>query len=61
MINLKVQYVILTASNAVQILNIGESCFPLLLLDSNVGCQIENMQQGQMLLTMEGHKPYIVS
>jgi len=56
MINLKVQYVILTASNEVQILNIGESCFPLLLiLDSNVGCQIENMQQGQMLLTMEGH------
>ncbi len=45
---------------AVQIQNIGESCFSHLLLRLDI-CQIEDTQQEWVQLKMEGDKPYTVS
>jgi len=46
-----------------QIKNIGDCCFPrplILRLNAHSGCHIEDKQQEQVQLTMEGEKTYTV-
>ncbi len=48
---------------SVQIQNTGKNCFSLTFLfrlDAHMGCQIEDTQQEQEQLTIEGDEPYTV-